>query len=180
MDKNVDKINFNTNYMKVIFNDENENVEKAVQMANDVFKKQDFYSKIRQELKFDLSSASPTILAELIQNSNLVFKVELFYPTGWRAVKYRKTFAYTDVSYPNTLFINLKKLDRETEDIAATIVHESIHALDNECLEYTFGHGNNSSIGKENTAPYWIGNLAYQILKNDFNSKKLIFDQEEK
>ena len=165
--------------MKVKFNDENETVQKAVQMANEVFKNKDFYSRIRQELKFDLSTATPKIIADLIENSNLEFKVELFYPTGWRAIKYRKTFAYTDGNYPNTLFLNLKKLDRETEDIAATIVHESIHALDDESVEYTFGHGNNSSIGKDNTAPYWIGNLAYQILKNDFNSKKLIFDQEE-
>jgi len=165
--------------MIITFNDEHEKIQIAVQMANMVFENEIFYERIRQVTRFDLSTATPEIIAELIASSRLEFKVELFYPSGWRAIKYRKTFAYTDGNYPNTLFLNLKKLDRETEDIAATIVHESIHALDDECIEYTFGHGNNSSIGKENTAPYWIGNLAYQILKNDSNCKRLIFDQVE-
>jgi hypothetical protein len=166
--------------MKITFNDEHPSVEQATMMANSVLKNEDFYDRIRQVPKFDLSTATSAIIADLIINTNLEFKVELFYPSGWRAIKYRKTFAYTDGNYPNTLFLNLKKLDREIEDIAATIVHESIHALDDECIEYTFGHGNNSSIGKDNTAPYWIGNLAYQILKSDFNAKLLTFDQDDK
>jgi hypothetical protein len=164
--------------MKITFNDEHNNVQHAVQMANSVLANEDFYKRIRQVTKFDLSTSTPAIIADLINNSHLDFKVELFYPSGWRAIKYRKTFAYTDGNYPNTLFLNLRKLDREIEDKAATIIHESIHALDDECVEYTFGHGNNSSRGKDNTEPYWIGNLAYQILKGDFNSKKLAFDQE--
>lgn len=162
--------------MKITFNDEHKNVQQAVQMANSVLANEDFYARIRQVTKFDLSTATPAIIADLINNSSLDFKVELFYPSGWRAIKYRKTFAYTDGNYPNTLFLNLKKIDREIQDIAATIIHESIHALDDECIEYTFGHGNNSSIGKDHTAPYWIGNLAYQILKGDFSSKQLTFD----
>lgn len=162
--------------MKIRFNDEHPIVQQAVEMANLVFENKEFYERIRKETKFDLSTAEPAFIADLILNSSLEFKVELFYPSGWRALKYRKTFAYTDGNYPNTLFLNLKKLDREIEDIAATIIHESIHALDDECLEYTFGHGNNSSVGKDNTAPYWIGNLVYQILKGDSNAK-LQFDQ---
>lgn len=164
--------------MKIIFNDENLNIQQAVQMANSILKNEDFYEKIRQISKFDLSTATPYVIADLIANSNLEFKIELFYPSGWKAMKYRKTFAYTDGNYPNTLFLNLKKLDREIEDIAATIIHEGIHALDNECINYTFGHGNNSSIGKDNTAPYWIGNLAYQILKDNSSAKLLTFDQD--
>lgn len=162
--------------MKIRFNDEHPIVQQAVEMANLVVEKKEFYERIRKETKFDLSTAGPAFIADLILNSSLDFKVELFYPSGWRALKYRKTFAYTDRNYPNTLFLNLKKLDREIEDIAATIIHESIHALDDECIEYTFGHGNNSSVGKDNTAPYWIGNLVYQILKGNSNAK-LQFDQ---
>lgn len=164
--------------MEITFKDIHKGVQEAVKMANSVLKNEDFYKMIRQVPKFDLSTASTTFIAEFIHNSNLIFKIELFYPSGWRAIKYRKTFAYTDENYPNTLFLNLKKLDREIEDIAATIIHESVHALDDECIEFTFGHGNNSSVGKDNTAPYWIGNLAYKILKDDFDSKQLNFDQQ--
>lgn len=165
--------------MKVIFADENAYVQKATTMANTILGNEEFYQKIRQQEKFDLSTAKPSIIAELIKSSGLEFKVELFYPSGWRAIKYRNTFAYTDPNYPNTLFLNLKKLDREIEDIAATIIHECIHALDQEAVDYTFGHGNNSPKGKENTAPYWIGNLAYKLLKNDPEAEALVFDAED-
>lgn len=153
--------------MKITFFDEHEIVQKAVQMANSILTNDNFYARIRLEDKFELCSTSPKIIADLIFNSSLEFKVQLYNPKGLRAVKYRRTLAYTDNNYPNTLFLNLKKIDREIEDIAATIIHESIHALDDECIEHTFGHGNNNSRGKENTAPYWIGDLAYQILKGN-------------
>lgn len=165
--------------MKIIFDDDNQKVQNAVDLANSILKNEVFYNKINKKDSFDLSTASPEIIAELIKKSELEFEVELFYPTGWRRIKYRKTLAYTDHKYPNTLFLNLRKLNREPERIAATIIHESIHSLDHDAEDYTFGHGNNSSKGKANTAPYWIGNLAYKILKNDFDITELVFDQEE-
>lgn len=165
--------------MIITFDDRQPKVEEATNKANSILNKSEFYTKIREKDKFDLSTATPQIIADLIEQSDLEFKIDLFYPSGWRAIKYRKTFAYTDSRFPNTLFLNLKKLKRSTNSIAATIIHESIHALDHEAIDYTFGHGNNSSKGKSNTAPYWIGNLAYKILKNDFNAKQLVFDVEE-
>ncbi len=163
--------------MNVIFNGSNSNVKVAIEMANSILLNPKFYQKIRAKSKFDLSTASPQIIANLIQGSSLEFEVDLFYPSGWRAIKYGKTFAYTDHQYPNTLFLNLKKLKRNPENITATIIHESIHALDHECSEYTFGHGNNSAKGKGDTAPYWIGNLANRILNNNFDLAELSFDQ---
>jgi len=155
-------------------------VQTAVEMANSVLNNELFYSRIREKESFDLSTASPAVIADLIQNSDLTFKVDFFYPSGlFQAIKYRKTLAYTDSRYPNTLFLNLKKLNRAEESIAATIIHESIHALDHDAVDYTFGHGNNSAVGKENTAPYWIGNLANKILKGDIEVPLLVFDQEE-
>ena len=165
--------------MTIIFNDDNPKVKQAVEMANSILVNPIFYEKIKEKERFDLCTTSPQIIANLIKQSNLEFKIELFYPTGWRAIKYRKTFAYMDSKYPNTLFLNLKKLNRKAESIAATIIHESLHALDNEAIDYTFGHGNNSVKGKGNTAPYWIGNLANKILSNDFETVELVFDQEE-
>ncbi len=165
--------------MKIIFNDNQPKIQEATDLANSVLGNPIFYTKIKEKDSFDLSTASPQIIADLIEKSNLEFTVDLFYPSGWRRIKYRKTLAYTDRRYPNTLFLNLRKLKRSPESIAATIIHESIHALDNEAVDYTFGHGNNSSKGKKDTAPYWIGNLAFKILQNDFEAPLLVFDQEE-
>lgn len=165
--------------MKIIFNENLAGVKSATDKSNELLKNDEFYKAISDHPNFDLSTASPKIIADLLKKSDLEFKVEIFYPNAFQSIKYRKTFAYTDERFPNTLFLNFKKLDREIEDIAATIIHESIHALDDAEETYTFGHGNNSPKGKDNTAPYWIGNLAYQILKNNPNAPLLAFDQME-
>lgn len=166
--------------MRIIFEETNRRVTRATEMANRLLGDNDFFQQISEHLSFDFSTASPAQIASLIQNSNLQFHVDLFYPNLLDSLlKYRKTLAYTDKRWPNTLFLNIRKLKRSPESIAATIIHESIHALDREAIDYTFGHGNNSSVGKENSAPYWIGNLAYKILKNDRQAPNLVFDQPE-
>lgn len=163
--------------MKIIFNEDLAGVKSATEKSNELLKNVEFYKAIANHPNFDLSTASPKIIANLLERSELEFKVEIFYPNGLQLIKYRKTLAYTDENHPNTLFLNFRKLNREVESIVATIIHESIHALDDNEEEYTFGHGNNSSVGKDNTAPYWIGNLAYRILKNNHNAPLLVFDQ---
>jgi hypothetical protein len=165
--------------MKIIFNENIASVKSAADKSNELLKNAEFYKAIANKPNFDLSTASPKIVADLLEKSDLEFKVEIFYPNVLQSIKYRKTFAYTDERFPNTLFLNFKKLDREIESIAATIIHESIHALDNAEEAYTFGHGNNSPVGKENTAPYWIGNLANRMLKNNPVAPLLAFDQME-
>lgn len=150
--------------MKIIFNEDIQEVALATEMSNRLLTDDSFYSQIASHPKFDDSNASPEVISLLLKNSNLEFKIVLFHPHFFDAFKYRKTFAYTDGNFPNTLFLNGKKLDREIEDIAATIIHEAIHALDEETEDYSFGHGNNKAIGKDNTAPYWIGHLAYKML----------------
>jgi hypothetical protein len=164
--------------MKIIFKESHPKVKEAVEMAIEILRNDMFYTKINEKNTFDLSTAAPKTIAKLMKYSNLEFKIDLFFPSSfWDILKYRNTLAYTNAQFPDTLFLNLKKLKRSPESIAATIIHECVHALDNHSKEYTFGHGNNSSIGKENTAPYWIGNLAYKLLLNDFEIKLLLFDQ---
>lgn len=166
--------------MKIEFNDDQHVVQEAVQLSNALLTNQKFYDAIAEHSNFDLTSdnVNPRIIADLLKNSLLVFSVEIFYPSKLQSIfKYRKTLAFTDARYPNSLFLNFKKLNREVAEIAATILHEAIHALDHEQKTYTFGHGNNSPIGKQNTAPYWIGNLAYRMLSNKAEKSTIIFDQ---
>lgn len=165
--------------MKVIFDDNIEIVEKAVLQANNLLTSPEFFEEISKNDSFDFSTATPAQIAEIMKNSKLEFTVEMFYPNILQAFVYRKTLAFTDSHYPNYLFLNYKKLNREVEDIAATIIHESVHALDDAEKDFTFGHGNNSSVGKENSAPYWIGNLAYRMLKGTKDAPLLAFHEEE-
>ncbi|WP_282087164.1 hypothetical protein [Aquimarina algiphila] len=164
--------------MKIIFDEDDLKVTNAVNLSNSLLKNPEFYNKISEKESFDLSTATPKQISDLLKNSVLNFKVELFYPTGfYNRIKYRKTFAFTDHEFPDTLFLNKRKLNREEESIGATIIHECIHALDHDAVDYTFGHGNNSSKNKGNTAPYWIGNLAYKIFKNNYQVSEIVFDQ---
>ena len=168
--------------MNIQFDDDEPRVAQASVLANQLLQDPLFYEKIAQHQRFDLTSpnATPEVISELLKNSSLIFNVEIFYPSVFGSLfKYRKTLAYTDARYPNTLFLNFKRLDRDVAEIAATIIHEAIHALDDEQTEFTFGHGNNSSVGKENTAPYWIGNLAYNMLSEHPEEQNLTFDQNE-
>ncbi|HEX5149924.1 MAG TPA: hypothetical protein VFW07_00670 [Parafilimonas sp.] len=164
--------------VQVTFSEEQQTVQKAIDFTNNLLNDDEFYHRIKEKNSFDLSTATPEQVADLLRASVLIFNVEFFYP-NFLNFKYRKTFAYTDGNYPNRLFLNYKKLNRSSESITATIIHESIHAVDNNETQYTFGHGNNSPIGKENTAPYWIGNLAYSILTGNQHFALLQFDQEE-
>ncbi len=166
--------------MEVVFNETHPTIVRATQMANELLRSERFYEAIAAKDRFALSTASPAIIADLMRRSPLIFKLELFYPNVFQTfLKYRKTLAFTDGRHPNTLFLNVKKLGRSTESIVATIIHETVHALDDDCKEYTFGHGNNSPAGKQDTAPYWIGNLAYRLLTNEPNAPALVFDTEE-
>ena len=163
--------------MKILLRDEHPTVANAVEKANFILRDAEFYQEIRKKERFDMSTATPGEIASYLETLELLFEVILFKPqTLFERIKYRKTYAYTDHNYPNMLFINELKLEREEESIAATIIHESIHALDHAVEDYTFGHGSNRAHNKENTAPYWIGNLAYKILTNDPN-KQIAFNE---
>ena len=161
--------------MKITFNGEEFVVLQAVLEANAVLKNSEFYEIVAQHDQFDMANISPALIAGLMEASNLQFNVEVFRPTIFNFFKYYKTYAYTDGAYPNTLFLNANKLNRQPAEIAATIIHETVHAVNN-TTSYEFGHGDNTSVGKENTAPYWIGNLAYLLLTgNRPTSNQLAF-----
>jgi hypothetical protein len=151
--------------MKIMFNGDQPVILQAVLEANAVLKNPEFYEIVAQHDQFDMANISPALISGLIKASTLEFKVNVFQPTLFTYLKYYKTYAYTDSNFPNTLFLNANKLARQSAEIAATIIHESVHAVNNTTI-YEFGHGDNSSAGKKNTTPYWIGNLAYQLLTN--------------
>ena len=53
-----------------------------------------------------------------------------------------------------------------------TIVHECVHLADNNDNGKTnFGHGDNKSKGKKNSAPDWIGTLAEQYYQNEMKEE---------
>lgn len=153
--------------MKYILRSNIAKLKSAVDLALEVFQNDQFYQEIAAKDKFDQSDASPNQIAELLGAFEIPVNIEGFYPRWFERLKYRKTLAYT---VGGNVYFNLRKMNRSDASLAATLVHETVHVVDNYSSEFSFGHGGNSSNGKGNTAPYWIGNLAYQILSGDTNA----------
>ncbi len=162
--------------MKIINDVDHPKIHLSVRCANELLKNPFFHERICGKPYFDRTTARPGHLSKLIQDSNMVFRVTTFKPKGIvERIRFKKTLALTDNRYPGRLFLNENKLNHSTEHIAATIIHESIHALD-QISTVSFGRGDDRGQGKGNTAPYWIGNLAYRILMHELDSSPLNFE----
>jgi len=92
------------------------------------------------------------LMGKYMQNESI--EVIKWYP------KWRWTKAIATTMGDGKIRLNARTMDREKGDIVETLVHETVHIVDNSCNEISFGHGDNSPKGKEKTAPYLIGQLA--------------------
>lgn len=160
--------------MKITYAGKKQKLEDAINYIDDLFDDQDFWQAISDKESFDHSSHSPSQIATYMRDKVESVEVKLYRPSWPR---HRKTNAYTDKRYPNTLFYNSKKLWRSVGSIVNTIVHEYVHSVDftedgNTHTDY--GHGSQSSAGKSDTAPYWIGNLAQQFFDTDYQEGLVI------
>ena len=88
---------------------------------------------------------------------------------------FSKAYGYFTPSKPDHIYLNTRKLNRSRGSIVSSLIHEMIHYCDHKNQFESYGHGNNDPQGKENTAPYWIDNLAQSIIDNklpDFNNNE--------
>ena len=146
--------------MKFNINPHDNRVSRAVQLFNQSL------SKLTLELykdgnnKFDMSNCNKRYIAQELNSYPNIINIK-FYKPFW---PWSKALAY--VNDDKTIYLNSRKLNRSIPSISGSIAHEVIHILDNRYKEVSMGHGNNSPINKENTAPYWIGKKVYEIALN--------------
>lgn len=139
-------------------------IDRCISEANKLLKGDyRFYEKIKAKpTPFDMSTATPKQIAEFLQENYGVLKCEVHLYHK----KFTRALAYFDRRYPNRIYINTAKLNRTDGSVIATIVHEWVHLVDEWIKNHRFGHGDNSAAGKQNTAPYWIDNVAQAIVDN--------------
>lgn len=146
----------------------NTNLDWAVQYCNEVLFNSDhqdwhdFIDAVGSKDKFDMSTASPDHIAKkiiLFKNSDQVMNVKLYKSRN----PWSKAYGYYTPSRPFDININTRKMNRSVESFIATLTHEMIHAIDGLDMVHNYGHGDNSSVGKDNTAPYWISNQAAKL-----------------
>jgi hypothetical protein len=77
------------------------------------------------------------------------------YKTRW---PWSKTIAYRNVG-DNTVYFNLWQNPREISEMLDTATHEWLHVVG-------FGHGNNSSRGKQDSVPYRVGSIAAKYIQH--------------
>ena len=96
-------------------------------------------------------------VAEKIVRSEIESAICSYTPRWYQFVQ-RNVLAY--VSHGDTvIYINTWNLARSVESIAGTLVHEYTHVIGYE-------HGNNSSKGKQDSIPYWMGSAAKNWLES--------------
>jgi hypothetical protein len=160
--------------MKATYLGKNAKLIDAIDYIEDLFQDQEFWDAISNHDRFDYTEYAPSKIGGYMQNEEKVVEVRLYRPPFW---KHRRTNAYTDKRYPNTLFYNSKKLWRDVGKIVNTVVHECVHAVDftdDEHANIDYGHGSQANEGKENSAPYWIGSLAEHFYQEDSNASPQI------
>lgn len=140
----------------------NENVHAAIALANLVTSLDVFYQRIRDrdrpfDPRFTSPSATPRAVAEELRNSTLTVSVRV------EKHRRRRVLGWTLIGSPDVVYLNSKALGRPTIEIAATLVHEWVHAVD-DLSPLDFHHGKNDPSGKDDTAPYAIDRLAREIL----------------
>ncbi len=145
--------------MKVLYNGNYKQIHSAVEDANELYDSEIFYENIARHPGFSCSKKAPKEIAQIMKESYLEIEVKLYRPKWKRS----KVLGYFIRSYPTTIFLNSRKIYRETNSITNTIVHECVHALDNSLNSKIIEFGHNCGYFK-NTAPYEIGNIAESII----------------
>ena len=143
-----------------------------VNMANRliVFNK-DFKTKIASYGVFDYSDCDSEFIADMIhQFSNGRFG-NLYVYTYKSKNPWSRAYGYFSPSRPDRIYLNTRKLNRSLESIGASVIHEMVHFIDSKVNGASFGHGDNSPVGKQASSPYWIDNLAEYYFKKQLNHR---------
>jgi hypothetical protein len=145
-------------------------LEIICERVNNLFSSnQDFWKEVLNHTDvFLMSNINGSMIHNFYFASNLVVSVDTF-KSKW---VFSKSNGYTKPSHPNLVFLNTRRFNRSEASIAATIIHETVHCLDNTLPDYHFGPGDNTyTPEKDACAPQWISNLAYKYLSGGIPSE---------
>lgn len=121
--------------------------------AECVINNADFQKEVSAIEKFDYSTRNgKQVVADLVAMKDVAIST---YKTK---NPFSKTIAYT-YGGAKTIYFNTRKNPRDFKEMINTVVHEASHIVG-------YGHGDNSSKGKEKSVPYWVGAIAEKYVLN--------------
>lgn len=152
----------------------NKKVLRAIAYARAYFKSPEFKADVLAVEKYQNASVPPL---QIFNFFNFCFEgerkveVRVSYFGFWK----KRVLGY--FSKGNAINLNTSGLSREISSVSATVVHELSHWVDFLFTDAAWGHGDNSSGGKELTFPYYIGERARvwverEILKDEIKEKE--------
>lgn len=149
--------------IRINYSGNHHNLKLAVNHVNNLLQQTYFYNHIQQRETFDMADITPVQLAELIRTANTLLYVDLYYSV----LPFSKDLAYDDPEHTSMIYLNKWNINRSTESLCNTLIHQCVHAINAIYPQFSFGHGDNNPEGKENTAPYWIAALAERLIADD-------------
>lgn len=109
------------------------------------------------------STCSGTMIADYIKSFPFDMTIELYTSKN----PWTSSNGYFTPSKPHTIHLNTRKLARSNGSVCATCIHELVHAVDSWVVDDEFGHRDNKKTPeKEDTAPFYIDNIAESIVSN--------------
>ena len=139
---------------------------EATRLANMLLDNERFYMYIKSAKPFDMSDVTNEKLARLIKaDKHFQIQVKVVYKWWNPYWRFKRVHGMFSSNKPNEFEVN-GYIKKTVPQIVGTMHHESIHVLDHKYMQYSFGHGSNSPVGKENTAPYFIGKLAKKLAES--------------
>lgn len=146
----------------------NSKVREAIKIANNSTYKRNLTVKLSNVDSYDMTDAKPDYIKRkvfAVLNNNKIYVV-IYYPVN----RWSKAIAYYSSSKPYNINLNGYKLNRSVNSIIGTLYHELTHLADNFDVVYDYGHADNSPNGKQDTAPYKIGNIAKEVSYSFYKS----------
>jgi len=133
-----------------------EMIEAAVDEANLIMKDMRFLGALSKLPNFPYSgNVNGADIARWIENyGGATITVKGYNPGWW----HRRVLGRFRPAFPERIELSTRRLRRPFKSIVNTIIHEFIHALDDQMTDESFGHGSNSR--KPSAAPYRVGSLA--------------------
>lgn len=121
--------------------------------AECVINNADFQKEVSAIEKFDYSDKN----GKQVVTDLLTFK-DITLSTYKTKNPFSKTIAYRPVG-KSEVYFNLRKNPRDYAEMVNTTIHEWLHV-------YGYGHGDNSSVGKQKSVNYQVGTISQKYVLN--------------
>lgn len=146
----------------ITYNGFNKNLRLAVNNVNNLLQQEYFYMSIQKHDTFDMSNISPAQLAELMRAADVQISVDLYYSL----YPFGNVLASDNAEAPNVIRVNKWNINCSLATLGNALMHQCVHAVNAYFPQFSFGHGEEDA-GKENTAPFWIAQLAERYIAAD-------------